>query len=207
MVGSEVLQRCLAHPRVDAVLTTGRTTTGVQHAKIREVAHADFHDFAGLEPEFSWANVCIYCVGVYQAQVSKDRFWEITVDYLQALIAALEQSNGDLRFCLFSAQGASTSERSPMRFAAAKGRAENILMASALAEKYAFRPGFILPAGERKNDSLTYRLFEWAYRLFPRVGVDATKLARVMVDVGLNGHDRIIFENGDLRAYRAASRS
>ena len=91
-----------------------------------------------------------------------------------------------------------------MRFAAAKGHAENILMASSLAEKYAFRPGFIMPAGVRKNDTLTYRLFEWTYRLFPRVGVDATKLASVMIDVGLTGHDRLIFENRDLRAYRSS---
>ena len=107
MVGREVLVQCLAAPMVDTVVAIGRRRSDVQHPKLREIEHRDFLDFSDLRAEFSQADVYIYCVGVYQGQVSKGQFWEITVDYLQALISALEQSNKDLRFCLFSAQGAS----------------------------------------------------------------------------------------------------
>ena len=58
------------------------------------------------------------------------------MDYLEAAVRAFERANKDVRFCLFSAQGASTSEKSPIRFARAKGRAENILFASSLSERY-----------------------------------------------------------------------
>lgn len=204
MVGSEVLAQCLAEESIDTVLTIGRRTAGVQHAKLREIEHDDFLDFSTLDTELSRMDLCIYCLGVYQAQVSKDQFWEITVAYLSALIDAFERSNRAVRFCLFSAQGASTSEKSPFRFAKAKGRAENILMASALSETHAFRPGFIMPGPSRKNATLSARLFEPIYRLFPGIGIDAPRLARVMIDVGIKGHDKVIFENRDLRAHSGA---
>lgn len=138
---------------------------------------------------------------MYQAQVSKDKFWEITVEYQAALIRAFDRVNTSVRFCLFSAQGASTSEKSFISFPKAKGRAENILLASNLAEKYIFRPGFIMPGPRSKNTTLSAKIFAPIYRLFPKIGIDALYLARVMIDVGLNSHVRTVFENGDMRRY------
>jgi hypothetical protein len=123
------------------------------------------------------------------------------VDYLKALIGAFESTNKNVRFCLFSAQGASTSERSPLRFAKVKGRAENVLSASELSEKYIFRPGFIRPGPRGKYATLSARCFEPIYRLFPRIGIDAPELARVMIDVGMNRIESTILENRDLRDY------
>ena len=147
----------------------------------------------------------LYCLGVYQAHVSKERFWEVTVDYLKALIDAFERANKDVRFCLFSAHGASTSEKSPIRFAKAKGRAENLLMASDLAEKFIFRPGYILPGPKNKNTTLSARLIEPIFALIPAIGIAAPELARVMVGVAMNRHDLTVFENRDLRAYDGKS--
>ncbi len=204
MVGSEVLAQCLANDNIESVLTVGRRNSGTDHPKLKEIKHRDFLDFSGLEPDLADVDVCFYCLGVYQAQVPKEQFWEITVDYLEALVRAFERTNTNVRFCLFSAQGASSSEKSPIRFAKAKGRAENVLMGSELAEKYVFRPGFIMPGPQSKNATLSAKMFEPIYRLFPIIGIDAPELARVMIDVGINQHEMTVFENRDMRAYGAS---
>ena len=145
MVGTEVLHQCLGRDQIDRVVTIGRHATGIVHPKLVEIEHQNFLDFALLEAELSDADICIYCLGVYQNQVPADTFWEITVDYLSALIDVLESVNRNLTFCLFSAQGADPTEKSPFRFAKAKGRAEKILLDSAIHRKYIFRPGYIKP--------------------------------------------------------------
>ena len=201
MVGGEVLEQCLSNDKIQSVLTVGRRKSGVDHPILKEIKHDNFLDYSTIETELKDVDVCFFCLGVYQAKVSKTQFWEITVDYLAALVRSFELANKTIRFCLFSAQGASTSERSLIRFAKAKGRAENILLASELAEKYIFRPGFIMPGPQSKNATLSAKLFEPVYRLFPMIGIDAPELARVMIDVGLNTHELTFFENRDLRAF------
>ena len=201
MVGSEVLAQCLANDEIQNVLSIGRRKSGVCHTKLKEIEHDNFLDFSSLETKLAGFDVVFYCLGVYQAKVSKKQFWEVTVDYLEAFILVLERTNKNIRFCLFSAQGASTSEKSPIRFAKAKGRAENILLASGLAEKYLFRPGFIMPGPRSKNATMSAKLFEPFYRLFPMIGIDAPELARVMVDVGMKQHKSTIFENREMRAF------
>lgn len=201
MVGGEVLEQSLSNEKIQSVLTIGRRKSGVDHPRLKEVEHNNFLDYSNLGTKLKDVDVCFFCLGVYQAKVSKVQFWEITVNYIAALVSAFERTNKNVRFCLFSAQGASTSERSFIRFAKAKGRAENILLASELAEKYIFRPGFIMPGPQSKNATLSAKLFEPVYRLFPIIGIDAPELARVMIDVGLNAHELTIFENRDLRAF------
>jgi hypothetical protein len=201
MVGSEVLDICMHSHDVESVISIGRRKTGLDHAKLVETEHHNFLDFSSIEHNLSDLDTCLYCLGVYQAQVSKEKFWEITVDYLDALIRILERINPEIRFCLFSAQGASRSERSFMRFAKAKGRAENLLLGSKLAEKFIFRPGYIKPGPKHLNTTISAKAFEPFYRLFPAIGVDADVLAKAIVDVGIRGHERTILENRDLRMF------
>ena len=201
MVGSEVLDICLHSHEIESVISIGRRKTGLDHPKLVEIEHDDFLDFSSIENSLHGLDTCLYCLGVYQAQVSKEKFWEITVDYLDALIGSLERTNPEIRFCLFSAQGASSSERSFMRFAKAKGRAENLLLGSQLAEKFILRPGYINPGPKHLNTTFSAKAFKPIYRLFPAIGVDAEVLAKAIVDVGEQGHERTILENRDLRTF------
>ena len=201
MVGSEALDLCLRSHNVESLISIGRRRTGLDHPKLVEIEHRNFLDYSSIEHNLHDLDTCLYCLGVYQAQVSKEKFWEITVDYLDALIKALEKTNPEIRFCLFSAQGASRSERSFMRFAKAKGRAENLLLHSRLAEKFIFRPGYISPGPKHLNTTISAKAFEPIYRLFPTIGVDAEVLAKAIVDVGLQGHEKTVFENRDLRMF------
>jgi uncharacterized protein YbjT (DUF2867 family) len=201
MVGSEALDLCLRSHDVESLISIGRRRTGLDHPKLVEIEHHNFLDYSSIEHNLRDLDTCLYCLGVYQAQVSKEKFWEITVDYLDALIKTLEKISPEIRFCLFSAQGASRSERSFMRFAKAKGRAENLLLCSRLANKFIFRPGYIKPGPKHLNTTISAKVFEPIYRLFPAIGVDADVLAKAIVDVGLQGHERTVFENRDLRMF------
>ena len=201
MVGSEVLNICLRSPAIEHVTTISRRKPGFNHAKLVEIEHHNFLEFSSIEDRLSDITTCLYCLGVYQTQVSKEKFWEITADYLDALIKIVEKINRKIRFCLFSAQGASSSEGSFMRFANAKGRAENLRLDSQLLEKYVFRPGYIRPGPKKLNTTWSAKAFEPIYRLFPAIGVDAEVLAKAIVEVGIKGYEKTILENQDLRLF------
>ena len=124
MVGGEVLHLCLKNNQIESVITVGRRTTGISHNKLREIEHKNFLDFSSLAVEWADVDICFYCLGVYQTQVNKEQFWEITVDYQVALVDAIEKVDKEVTFCLLSAQGADPTENSAIRFAKAKGRDE-----------------------------------------------------------------------------------
>ena len=199
MVGSEVLGHCLNRSDITQVVTIGRNKTGSSHPKLKEVEHSNFLDFSPLEDELSDADICYYCIGVYQGQVSKSVFWQVTVDYLNALLLNLEKSNPDIKFCLFSSQGANQKETSLILFANAKGRAEAMLTKSHLRSKYIFRPGYIAPSRASTVQSLSAKFFYPFYKLLPFIGIDAHELAKVMVSIGLTGGEDKIFENSEMR--------
>ncbi|MGH7460907.1 MAG: NAD-dependent epimerase/dehydratase family protein, partial [Longimicrobiales bacterium] len=184
MVGIEVLDHCLNHPRISKVVSIVRKPVGVQHAKLREVVHDNYLDYSALEGELRQSDVCFFCIGVYQNAVPRDKFWEITCDYVDRLIRAYERVKTDVTFCLFGASGADPTERTPIMFAKAKGRAERLLLESKLARKYIFRPGYIHPGRRKPQSQFSTWYMPPIYRLVPWVGIDAADLGKVMVNVG-----------------------
>jgi len=200
MVGTEVLHQCLSFSQIDQVVTIGRQATGVVHPKLVEIEHQNFLDFSSLGTELLQADICFYCLGVYQNQVEADKFWEITVDYLAALISSLEHINRKIIFCLFSSRGADPSEKSLFRFAKAKGRAERILFDSSIFQKYAFRPGLIKPGRKKAQTGWSGGIAQLIYKLIPWIGIDATDLAKVMLKVGLNGNSKSLLSNREMRS-------
>ena len=199
MVGSEVLHLCLENDQFESVVTVGRRTTGVAHEKIRDIEHENFLDFSSLSEELADVDICFYCLGVYQSKVDKKKFWEITVDYLNALLDMMEKIDKEITFCLFSAQGADPSEKTPIRFAKTKGRAEKRLIESPLKTKYVFRPGYIAPGERNPVEMWSVALFKPIYKLLPFIGIDVPDLARVMIHVALMGSEKTILENRDMR--------
>jgi nucleoside-diphosphate-sugar epimerase len=200
-VGSEVLHQCLGHRAVTLVVAVGRSAPPVTHDKLEAVHHADFTDFDAIGDYIESTNCLFYCIGVYQGSVPSAEFWAITCDYLEALVRAVERRNPKMSFCLFSARGADPSERMPVLFAKAKGRAERIPLNSAVEEAYAFRPGHIKAGPHARHKKVWYEaLVDPLYRLYPGLGVDATDLARVMLQAAVHGHSRKVFENPHIRA-------
>lgn len=208
MVGSQVLSLLLGDPSVGKVLSVGRRKTGRQDPKLQEVVHSDFLDFSGLMAELIGIDVCFYCLGVYQGQVSKEAFYEITCDYQKALTDVLEEASPEATFVLFGASGADTAGKSWATFAKAKGRAENLLNGTAFPRKYLFRPGYIHPTGERQPAGWSYKLMVplagGLMTLFPNIGITDFALAKAMVATGLNGDlPSTVFSNQMIKGLKA----
>jgi len=204
MVGREVLNHLLADETVGKIISIGRRTTGLTNDKLVEIVHDNFLDFSGLADQLTGIDVCFYCLGIYQSQVSKDRYFEITCDYQKALTDVLQMSSPNARFVLFSAQGADPSENSRMVFAKAKGRAENLLMQTEFPHKYIFRPGYIHPSGDRKPPVLGYKIMlpflGILINLFPGLGISSSDLALAMVNTGLYSQTvSALYEAGDIK--------
>ena len=81
MVGSQVLKQCLDNDAIRQVVSIGRRQAGIDHPMLKEIIHENFLDFSTLADELQQIDICYYCLGVYQSKVSKEKFWEITVDY------------------------------------------------------------------------------------------------------------------------------
>ncbi len=207
MVGGFALRHLLADKRVGKVISIGRRTTGLKHEKLKEIIHSNFLDFTPIKDILVHIDVCIYCLGVYQNQVSKKQFFEITCNYQKALTDTLAETSPDLSFCLFGAQGADTTERSRVAFVRYKGMAENLLHATPFPRKYIFRPGYIHPTGHRKPSGWVYTYFAiplgaLMFRFFPKMGITDTDLAKAMVNVGLAAQSPSrVFTNEEMKAF------
>ncbi|MDA0228635.1 MAG: NAD-dependent epimerase/dehydratase family protein [Proteobacteria bacterium] len=209
MVGRQVLAHLLAHPAVGEIVSIGRRQSGISDGKLREILHTDFLDLAPLASEFANIDVCFHCLAVYQSQVSKKAYFEITCDYQQALTDALSAASPAATFVLFGAQGARTDGKG-MPFARVKGQAESLLQATSFPRKYIFRPGHIQPTGKRKPPGWIYRLLVLPimtkkFAKKPAIGITDSDLAKAMVKVGLAATDESeIFSNQMIREAAAS---
>ena len=205
MVGRQALNALLENDAIGEVISVGRRKTGVVHAKLREIEHADFLDLGPLRSQLNGIDLCIYCLGVYQKQVSAEQYVVITCKFQEAMSDLLQETSPGLTFCLFGAMGADPSGKSRIKFARVKGEAENLLMKTAFPKKYIFRPGYIHPTGERMPPGIMYKLMKpigWlALTLFKGSGITDRDLGHSMVKVGLEGKlPNGVLENRAIRA-------
>ena len=132
-----------------------------------------------------------------------DEFNKITIDYTKAFGDALKHNSPQSTFCFLSGQGADETEKSKVLFAKAKGIAENYLLKLNFKHTHIFRPGYIYPVTPRREPNLIYGLMRAFYKpvsfIYPNIGVPSTVLAHKMVETGINGGDKTIYENADIR--------
>lgn len=203
MIGGLILQECLLKDEVSKVTTIVRKASGIQHPKLVEVLHQDFMNYTAIEEHLKNQDVCFFCIGVYTGQVPAEEFSKITVDYTKAFAEVLKRNSDHTSFCFLSGAGADTSEKSRLLFARQKGIAENALLKLKFDSLHIFRPGYIYPDTPRVEPNLLYRVMRRIYKplsfVYPNAGVRSTRLAHKMVEVGLNGGDKIYYENKDIR--------
>ena len=209
MVGGCVLRNCLENPDVSLVTVLGRSHTGINHPKLREVVVEDFTDYSALEKSLESQDAALFCLGAYTGAVPDDLFREITVDYTVGFARALHKASPEAAFCFLSGQGADQTEKSRMSFARYKGAAEKALLELGFSRLHIFRPGYIYPVTPRKEPNLMYTISRFLYpllrRLYPNIGISSVDLARAMVHAGLNGtgeNDNPILENKDIRSMK-----
>ncbi|MCG8493992.1 MAG: NAD(P)H-binding protein [Sneathiellales bacterium] len=202
MIGSLVLEHCLAAPVVTHVTSLVRTPSGISHPKLRELLITDFMDLGALKTKLAETDLVFYCLGAYTGQVSKEEMRHITVDMPVHLADILMQAGTRPRFCLLSGAGADRTGKSRMAFARDKGAVETYLSNADIGDFYAFRPAYIYPETPRKEPNFSYRLMRLAWPLIRLLGdemsIRSGDLARAMVQVGLKGHSSEILENRDI---------
>jgi|SRR5215207_3838151 len=207
MVGQGVLRECLLDPDVERVLVVGRTPTGIQHAKLREVIHADFADFSAIEGEFAGYDACFFCLGVSSVGLKPEEYQRITYDYTLAAARPLARLNPELTFVYVSGQGTDSSEQGRSRWARVKGRTENALLALPF-HAYAFRPGYIQPlhgvSSKTRLYSALYRaiapLYPLLKRLLPGSVTTTEQLGRAMIAVARSGAPARVLASRDINA-------
>ncbi|MCB9170078.1 MAG: NAD(P)H-binding protein [Flavobacteriales bacterium] len=212
MIGSLVLKECLDRPDVEQVTSIVRRPSGVVHAKLREVLHADPLDLSPIMDVFTGQDIAFYCLGAYTGALSKDEFRKVTVDYTIAFAKALKQGSPQAVVCFLSGQGADRTEKARMQFARDKGAAENFLFQAGFPRVFSFRPGYIYPVHPRREPNAAYRLMRTLYkpllsRMMAGSSIPSTELAAAMVQVGSEGHPHEVLENRDIRHLRGLDRS
>jgi len=205
MVGQGVLRECLLDPEVELVQIIGRTASGVQHAKIREMVQSDLLNYADVEPQLAGFDACFFCLGISVSGTTEAGYERITYGITMALAQVLERLSPGLTFVYVSGAGTDSSEQGRMMWARVKGKTENALL-RLFKTAYMFRPGTIQPVHGERSKTRAYRI---AYtilgpilpllrRAFPRQILTTEQIGRAMLNVTKHGAPKRILESPDI---------
>ena len=204
MVGQGVLRECLIDPGVTSVLSVGRSPTGQHHAKLREIVHGDFTNFAAIEPELTGYDACLFCLGVSSIGMDAERYRHLTYDITMAAATTLVKLNPQMVFTYVTGRSTDSTEQGSLRWARVKGKTENDLFKAA----YMFRPAGIQPLhGVRSKTgwinaiyAVSAPLLSYLARVAPGTMTTSEKLGRAMIKVARHGFERPILESEDINA-------
>jgi len=208
MVGQGVLRECLLDPDVQLVKTVGRTATGVNHPKLREVVHQDLWDYSTLETELSGFDACFFCLGVSSAGMKEAGYERVTYGIAMAAAETLVRLNPQMTFVYVSGAGTDSSEQGRIMWARVKGKTENALLRLPFKAAYMFRPGVIQPLHGARSKTTAYRLLygltkpllpilRWA---FPDLILTTGQIGCAMLAVARRGAPKRILESKDINA-------
>lgn len=203
MVGQGVLRECLRDPEVTDILAVGRSGTGLLDAKLTEVKHEDFTDFAALKDRFAGYDACFFCLGVTSVGLDEATYRKITYDYTLAAARLLAEVNPGSTFVYVSGQG--TDEQGRQMWARVKGKTENDILALDL-NAYLFRPGYIQPAPGLRSKTRLYRmayagmtpLYPILRRIAPAWTCTSEQLGRAMLAVARGGYPKRILASKEI---------
>jgi len=206
MVGQGVLRECLLDPDVRSVLSIGRSATGQQHPKLRELVHKDFLDFSAIESDLSGFDACFFCLGVSSVGMPEALYERITSDFTLAAARVLARLNPGMTFIYVSGMGTDSSERGRTRWARVKGRTENALLRLPFKAAYMFRPAAIVPLHGIKSKTkfiqvsyaLLGPLLPWLYRSFPKYVTTTEQVGQAMLKIAKQGGPKPVLENSDI---------
>ena len=207
MVGQGVLRECLLDPDIEAVLTVGRSPTGVHYAKLREIVQPDLIHYSGIETELRGFDACFFCLGVSSAGMSEQQYENLTYTLTLAAAETLSRLNPAMTFVYVSGAGTDSSEKGRIMWARVKGKTENTILRLPFKAAYMFRPGVIQPVHGARSKTTAYRigyaltkpvlpLLRW---LFPRYILTTEEIGRAMIHVAKRGAPKKILESWDIR--------
>ena len=208
MVGQGVLRECLLDRDIQQVLTVGRSATGQQHPKLRELTVPDLMDLTAVEPQLSGYDACFFCTGVSSAGMTEEKYTHLTYDLTLSVAQILARLNPSMTFLYISGAGTDSTEKGRIMWARVKGRTENALLRLPFRSAYMFRPGFIQPLHGIRSKT---RLYQFLYDILapiqpllkgrlPKYITTTEQLGRAMITVAKNGYPKPILESLDINA-------
>jgi uncharacterized protein YbjT (DUF2867 family) len=212
MLGQGVLRECLLATDVDRVLTIGRTRTGLQHPKLREIAHADLWHYDSIEDQLRGYDACFFGLGVTSTGMTEADYERVTYGIAVAAAEILCRLNPHMTFVFVSGAGTDSSERGRIMWARVKGRTENAIFRLPFKASYAFRPGVVQPMHGEKSRTAAYRvlyvmtkpLLPLLRRLFPGQILTTEQFGRAMLTVVRQGAPKRVLESSDINAMAPA---
>jgi uncharacterized protein YbjT (DUF2867 family) len=208
MVGQGVLRECLLDANVQSVQSVGRTPTGVQNPKLRDLVHADLFHYETLETFLAGFDACFFCLGATSSGKAEADYEHVTYGITLAAAEILCRLNPRMTFIYVSGAGTDSSEHGRIMWARVKGKTENALLQLPFAAAYMFRPGIIEPLDGIKSKTNVYQLFYTLGKplfplirmLFPNQIVTTRQIGRAMLNVARNGWPNRVMEIKDIRA-------
>jgi uncharacterized protein YbjT (DUF2867 family) len=207
MVGQGVLRECLLDSEVRLVETIGRSASGIQHTKLREIVHPDMWHYSSMEADLAGFDACFFCLGVSSAGMKEDNYEHVTFGITMAAAEMLCRLNPNMTFIYVSGAGTDSSERGQSMWARVKGKTENALLRLPF-QAYMFRPGFIEPLHGVKSKTAAYRiLYTLGRPLWPLLRLAAPnfvltteQIGRAMLAIARHGALKRILEIKDIRS-------
>jgi uncharacterized protein YbjT (DUF2867 family) len=207
MVGQGVLRECLLDPEIEAVLTIGRSPTGVKNTKLREIVQPDLFQYTSIEAELIGFDACFFCLGVSSAGMSETEYEKLTCTLTLEAADTLSRLNPAMTFVYVSGAGTDSSERGRVMWARVKGKTENALLHLPFKAAYMFRPGIIQPLHGARSRTIAYRVgyiltrpvLPILRRLFPRYILTTEEIGRAMIQVARHGAPKKVLETWNIR--------
>jgi uncharacterized protein YbjT (DUF2867 family) len=206
MVGQGVLRECLLDADVETVLAVGRSPTGVQNAKLREIVHDNFLDFSAIVSQLAGYDACFFCLGVSSVGMSEERYRHLTYDITLAAATTLSRLNPGMVFVYVTGQGTDSTEQGRLMWARIKGKTENDLLKLPFKAAYMFRPAGIQPLHGVKSRTAWVQaiyvvaspLLTWLNRVAPKYMTTSEQVGRAMIKVARDGYPKPVLESEDI---------
>jgi uncharacterized protein YbjT (DUF2867 family) len=206
MVGQGVLRECLLDPDVESVLSIGRTATGKQNAKLREIVRKDMFNYADIENDLRGYDACFFCLGVSSSGMQEADYRHLTYDLTLAAAETLAPLNPRMTFIYVSGTGTDSTEKGRSMWARVKGATENAILRLPFKAAYMFRPGVIQPTHGEVSKTRVYRILYIAtgwmipllLPLFPKYVTTTDRIGRAMLEVAKHGAPQKPLESQDI---------
>jgi uncharacterized protein YbjT (DUF2867 family) len=206
MVGQGVLRECLLDPEITSVLAIGRSPSGQAHAKLREVLHNNFLDYAAIEPQLAGFDACFFCLGVTSVGLTEERYRRLTYDITMAAATAMAKLNPGMTFIYVTGAGTDSTEQGRLMWARVKGKTENDLLQLPFKAAYMFRPAAIQPLHGVRSKTAWYQalyvvaapLLTLLNKIAPKYVTTTEQVGRAMIKVARDGFPKRVLESEDI---------
>jgi uncharacterized protein YbjT (DUF2867 family) len=208
MVGQGVLRECLLDADVETVLAVGRSKTGQQDGKLREIVRADLADLSAVQGQLSGYDACFFCLGVSSVGMDEQTYYRLTYELTTSIAGILAKLNPEMTFVYVTGAGTDSTERGRTMWARVKGKTENALLQMPFKVAYMFRPGYIQPLhGIRPKIKWIGALYAvigplyplWKL-LFPKYVTTTECIGRAMLKVARQGAPKHVLEVSDINS-------